>query len=56
MAPSIEVVLCLRCQGGEKYDPPHRAVRVRDRAINKSDGAWIKSEFGVHGHRRLTSL
>ena len=34
-------------RGCEKYDPPHRAVRVRDRAINKSDGAWIKSEFGV---------
>ena len=37
----------LGVRGGEKYDPPHRAVRVRDRAINKADGAWVKSEYGV---------
>ena len=34
-------------RGCEKYDPPHRAVRVRDRAINKSDGACVKSEIGA---------
>jgi hypothetical protein len=34
-------------RGSEKYDPPHREVRVRDKAINQSDGGWIKSEFGV---------
>ena len=34
-------------RGSEKYDPPHRSVRVRDRTINGAEGAWIKSEFGL---------
>ena len=35
------------CRGSEKYDPPHRSVRVRDRTINAADAAWVKSEFGL---------
>ena len=34
-------------RGSEKYDPPHRSVRVRDRTINGADGGWVKSEFGL---------
>jgi hypothetical protein len=34
-------------RGCEKYDPPHRSVRVRERAIVAANGGWIKSEYGI---------
>ena len=34
-------------RGSEKYDPPHRTVRNRERAISKSGGTFVKSEFSV---------
>ena len=37
----------LRLRGGEFYDPPHRAVRNRERSTAQSGGTFIKVEFGI---------
>ena len=34
-------------RGGERYDPPHRTVKARERALNGAKGGWIKAEFGI---------
>ena len=37
----------MNIRGCEKYDPPHKTVRNRERAINKAQGAFVKTEFGI---------
>ena len=34
-------------RGGERFDPPHRTVRVRENAITRSDGKFVKAEFSL---------
>ena len=36
-----------KIRGSERYDPPHRSVRCRERAISKAGGTFVKSEFSI---------
>ena len=34
-------------RGSEKFDPPHRTVRNREKALSKCKGTFVKTEFGI---------